>query len=149
MRKVALASGAVVAIAIAWLGGRALLFDSGIRANAWNAGDILTMLRNYYRDNAKYPLTRAEPGAYNVTRNTSTGRTEVAQNLSHNSWGQPLIYSSNGAHCTLVSPGRHGYQRATIMQWPEFDGPHDPDASMVFKDGQAVELALAPQQKRP
>lgn len=148
-RRAAFVAVALAAAVGASVGTRSLAMRSRIRANVWNAGDIVTMLRNYNREHGRYPATLVELGPYNVTTNNVDRRREVAQDLTQNSWGQAFIYASDGAHYTLVSPGRHGYQRARVVGWPEFDGPHHPDTSLLFRDGDAVELALARWQRAP
>jgi hypothetical protein len=109
----------------------------------------MTMLRNFKADKGRYPKSLSELEPYNFTTNNPTGQREKAQDLEANVWGQRYIYLSDGETYTLVSPGLHGYQRARVTPWPEFDGAHHPDTSLVVVNGEAKELALAAGQAKP
>jgi hypothetical protein len=113
--------------------------DQRITANVMNTGNILTMLQRYRSDHSRYPSSLSELEPYNFEFDDPRKK---AQNLEVNSWQQAYIYSSDGDSCTLISPGRHGYQAEQLIPWPEFDGPHHADTSLVFKDAKAVFLAV-------
>jgi hypothetical protein len=154
-RRVAMvAFWSLVAVATIGLGAREIAFSLKVRANAWNINDVMTMLRLYKEDNGQYPPSLVELGPYNFKgaggrRNRLPRPGEDAQDLTKNSFGQPLLYTSDGKSYTLVSPGRHGYQRGRVVPWPEFDGAHNPDTSLVIVDNVAKELALAKGQTKP
>ena len=153
-QRAVIAFSSIVALAAIGLGTREISLSLKVRANAWNIGDVMTMLRLYKQDNGHYPASLAELGPYNFKgaggqhhRLPRPG--EEAQDLTKNSFGQPLLYASDGKSYTLVSPGRHGYQRERIVPWPELDGAHSSDTSLVIVDNVAKELALGKGQTKP
>lgn len=117
-------------------------------ANVWNIGNIMTMLRNYRAEHGRYPPRLALLEPYNVTENVFNMRRR-AQDLKVNEWHERFIYSSSGTSYTLISPGRHGYATGKVIPWPEYDGPHQPDTSLVIVDGVAKYLTMPPSQERP
>ena len=144
-----------IAVAVALvLGGREVVWSLQIRANAWNINDVMTILRQYKEDRGHYPEALSELAPYNFvgsarSRDRTPTPDERAQDLTKNSFGRPLLYTSNGKSYTLVSPGRHGYQRVRVVPWPAFDGAHNPDTSLVIVDNVAKELTLAAGQRNP
>ena len=130
-------AGVLLSLPLLWFAGQ-----TTIRANVWNADDILTMLRIYHKDHNRYPSTLAELEPYNFSTNNVFVRRTRAQNLKRNAWGRRLIYSSDGSTYTLISPGLHGFLKGRLIPWPEFDGPHHVDTSMIFQNNKSVFLAV-------